>query len=270
MRPLALHQITAMEASPPELLSIAAETGCRHACVFVHLPTPGVPFPAVTGDMVPAMRARMEATGVTVSNIEYFPLTAEVDLDAFLPALDLGAALGAHRLVTHIHDPDDARAAANLARLSALAAERNLGVGLEFMGLTPACDTLARAVRFIDLAGRPANAGIAIDCLHLVRTGGTAAEVAAVPADYFSYAQLCDGPDLSVRGDYLAEAMNRMVPGEGVFPIAAILDAMPAATAVDVEVPSLTGQQQGIPALDRARRAVDAGRKLLEAARPTR
>jgi sugar phosphate isomerase/epimerase len=270
MRPLALHQITAMEASPPDLLTIAAQVGCQHVCVFLHLPTPGVPFPAVTRAMKGEMLTRMDATGVTVSNIEYFPLTADVDLDAFLPALDLGAELEAHRLVTHIHDTEDRRAADNLARLSALAAERGLDVGLEFMGLTPACHSLSRAVGFIDLAGKPANAGIAIDCLHLVRTGGTPAEVAAVPAAYFSYAQLCDGPDLSVQADYLPEAMNRMVPGEGVFPIAAILDAMPAATAVDVEVPSLTGQQQGIPALERARRAVDAGRRLLDAARPGR
>ena len=270
MRPLAIHQITAMEASPPDLLTIAGQVGCQHACVFVHLPTPNVPFPAVTKGMIPEMRARMAATGVTVSNIEYFPLTGDVDLDAFLYALDLGAEMGAHRLVTHIHDHDDTRAADNLARLSALAAERKLDVGLEFMGLTPACASIGRAVRFIDLAGKPANAGIAIDCLHLIRTGGTPADVAAVPAEYFSYAQLCDGPDLSVQADYLAEAMNRMVPGDGVFPIAAILDAMPAATAVDVEVPSITGQQLGIPALDRARRAVEAGRRLMEAARPVR
>jgi sugar phosphate isomerase/epimerase len=270
MRPLAIHQITAMEASPPDLLGIGREVGCQHAVVFVHLPTPGVPFPAVTREMKGEMRARMAATGVTVSNIEYFPLTEGVDLNAFLHALDLGAELNAHRLVTHIHDSDDNRAADNLARLSALAAERNLKVGLEFMGLTPACNSIHRAVRFIDLAGKPANAGIAIDCLHLVRTGGTPADVAAVPAEYFSYAQLCDGPDLSVQADYLSEAMNRMVPGEGVFPIAAILDAMPQATAVDVEVPSLTGQQRGIPALDRARRAVEAGRRLLDAARPGR
>ncbi|MGE0665335.1 MAG: sugar phosphate isomerase/epimerase family protein [Sphingomonadales bacterium] len=270
MRPLALHQITAMEASPPDLLTIASQVGCQHACVFTHLPMPNVPFPAVTKAMVGDMRARMGATGVGVSNIEYFPLTADVDLSAFLYALDIGAEMGAHRLVTHIHDTDDNRAADNLAKLSALAAERELQVGLEFMGLTPANASIARAVRFIDLAGKPANAGIAIDCLHLVRTGGTPADVAAVPSEYFSYAQLCDGPDLSVQADYLAEAMNRMVPGEGVFPIAAILDAMPEATAVDVEVPSLTGQQQGIPALERARRAVEAGRRLMEAARPRR
>jgi sugar phosphate isomerase/epimerase len=269
MRPLAIHQITAMEASPPDLLSIAAQLGCQHACVFVHLPTPGVPFPAVTQAMKRDMLDRMDATGVTVSNIEYFPLTEDVDVNEFRAALDLGAQLGAHRLVTHIHDPVDERAAANLARLADMAAVRNMQVGLEFMGLTPACNSIARAVNFIRMAGR-ANAGIAIDCLHLIRTGGTAEDVAAVPAEYFSYAQLCDGPDLSVQSDYLAEAMNRMVPGEGVFPIAAILDAMPASVAVDVEVPSLTGQQQGIPALDRARRAVEAGRRLLEAATPVR
>jgi sugar phosphate isomerase/epimerase len=94
--------------------------------------------------------------------------------------------------------------------------------------------------------------------------------VAAVPAAAIAYAQLCDGPDLRLRGDYLPEAMDRMVPGDGAFPIAAILDALPAATALDVEVPSLAGQRAGIPALERARRAVAAARSLVEAARPSR
>jgi sugar phosphate isomerase/epimerase len=266
---LALHQITAMEASPPELLSIAAEVGCSHACVFVHLPTPNVPFPAVTPEMVGEMRARMGATGVGVSNLEYFPLMADTDVADFRAPLDLGAELGAHRLVAHIHDPDDMRAAANLAALADLAAERGLQVGLEFMGLTPACNSIARAVRFVELAARP-NVGIAVDCLHVVRTGGTAEDISAVPPEFFSYGQLCDGPDMSVQGDYLTEAMNRMVPGEGVFPIQAMVEATPAAVPFDVEVPSLTGQQQGIPALERARKAAAAGRRILDAAKPGR
>ena len=36
--PLSLHQITAIEAQPPQLVDIAAATGCKHVCAFVHVP----------------------------------------------------------------------------------------------------------------------------------------------------------------------------------------------------------------------------------------
>ena len=56
----------------------------------------------------------------------------------------------------------------------------------------------------------------------------------------------------------------------GVFPISDILDALPAATLIDVEVPSRSKQQNGIPALERIRPAVQATRALLDRAQPTR
>ena len=142
-------------------------------------------------------------------------------------------------------------------------------VGLEFTGVTPGCTSLESAANLIRLASRP-NAGFGVDCLHLVRTGGTPTDVAAMPAELFGYFQICDGPDLVVRSDCSAESRERMVPGEGVFPIAEILDALPAATPVDVEVPSIIGSQRGVPALERARRSVSAARELLDRAQPTR
>ena len=268
MRALGLHHMSALDVSPPELISLAGELGCQHACVFVRT-LDEFPLPRVTPDMVGEMLARMSSTGVTISNIEIFPLDAEVVVNDYRSALDIGADLGGTRIVTTNYDTVVERAAENLAGLSDLAAERGMTVGLEFMGPTPGCSSIQSAVQLIQLADR-ANAGIAVDCLHLIRTGGTPEDVAAVPTNVFAYAQLCDGADLSVTTDYIPECFDRLVPGDGVFPIAAILDALPEALHLDVEVPSSTDEGNSLPSFERAGRGVDASRKLIERARPTR
>src|SRR5579862_2758629 len=207
-RPLALHQITAMEASPEELVSIAAAVGCDRVCIFVYSPAAGISFPVVTRATKAAFLGRLRGEGVGVANLEYFPITAETDLDAYRAPLELGAELGACLAVTHVHDAEEDRAADTLGRFADLAAECGLAIGLEFMGLSPGCNSLARAVRLIDRIDRP-NAGIAVDALHLVRTGGTPAEVAALAPAYFAYSQICDGHGLAPSSDYLPEALDR-------------------------------------------------------------
>jgi len=275
-RPLALHQITAMEASPADLVSIAADVDCGKVCVFTYLPVVGLPdqegtaaFPLVTEATKAQVRARLDDRGVSVSNIEFFPIAADVPVERYRGAFALGAELGAERAVTHVHDPVDARAVETLGRLADLAAEYRLGLGLEFMGLTPACNSIARAVWFVDQVARR-NLGIAVDALHLVRTGGTPADVAAVPARYFAYAQICDGRGLHRSADYLSEALDRVVPGEGDFPLKAIIEALPATTALDVEVPSVKLAAAGMPALERAREAVTRARALVSSVTPVR
>ena len=264
-RPLGLHQITVMEVPAPELVAIARDVGCEHVTVFVHVPSPDLPFPPVTPSLVPELLARMDATGVEIGNVEIFPLTEDVDVEAFRPAVELGAQLGGRRVVTVAYDPDEARATENLARLCDLAADYGMDVGLEFMSLIAGCTTIEAAAGFVRRTGRP-NVGFAVDPLHLLRSGGTPADVAAQPAELFAYAQLCDGLELTAGADYMDEVFDRTVPGEGVFPLAAFVDALPAATPVDVEVPSLNGR----PPLERARRAVSGARAILDRAQPGR
>lgn len=275
-RPLGLHQITAMEASPVELVSIAREVGCQQVCIFTHVPVVGLPdqeggesFPLVTPAMQPQLLARLHECGVTVGNIEFFPVTADVPIENYRPAFALGGELGAARAVTHIHDAVDARAVETLGRLADLAAEYGLGLGLEFMGLTPACNSIGRAAWFVEQVAR-SNVGIAVDALHLARTGGTPAEIAALPAHHFAYAQICDGRGFHRSADYLPEALDRMMPGDGEFPLRAIIEALPQATALDVEVPSVKLANAGVPAIERAREAVRRSRALIESARVTR
>jgi sugar phosphate isomerase/epimerase len=269
MRPLGLHQINALELSPLELVPVAHEVGCQAVTLFVHVPLPDLPFPQVTPAMVPELLDALAATGVTVANASFFPLTTDFDIESCRPGVELGARLGARCLSSHVRDPVAERAAESLAALGDLAAEYDMKVGVEFIALSPECPTLEAGAELVRAAGK-ANVGVCLDCLHLVRGGGTPEDIAAVPAELFSYAQLCDGVDAEARPEYMAEVMDRLAPGDGAFPIAAMLDALPAATPVEIEAPSLSRQQQGVPAVERARRAAQGARALLERAQPTR
>ncbi len=54
---------------------------------------------------------------------------------------------------------------------------------------------------------------------------------------------------------------NRLAPGDGVFPVACFINALPAGTPLEVEVP----QPQTRPPLERVRYAVTAARRMIEA-----
>ena len=271
-RALALHHTTVLQCSPPELVSIAAELGCDGVCVFVHAPTnPGAgrpAFPRVTPAMLPEMRARLRDTGVKVTNLEYFPLTANVALQDYRAALELGAELGAQRAVVHLHDIEVNRGSDSLARFADMALECGLAVGLEFVGLSTGCPNLVRALQLVERAGR-ANLGVGVDALHLQRTGGSPADLAGVDARLLSYAQLCDGPALADPGQaldhtrYVAEVFNRLAPGEGVFPLKELIQALPPDIPCDVEVPALRLIKAGVAPIEHARRAVMGARQVL-------
>jgi sugar phosphate isomerase/epimerase len=265
MRALGLHQITAAEVDTFELASIASELRCQDICIFTNVPPmAGVPgFRMLTPSRSGEMARHLAELGIGVATIEYFPLSANTNLDSYRTGLEVGAACGAKRAAVHIHDPEPGRALDILGRFAGHAAEFHIDVGLEFMGLTPACGSLAHAQWFIEQLALP-HIGIAVDALHLVRTGASPADLALLPGHVFSYAQMCDGYGLHSATDYLAEALDRENPGQGDFPLQSFAAWLPADIPVDVEVPSASREKAGILPLERARAAVTAARRLLE------
>lgn len=276
--PIALHQVTVLPSSPSELVGIAAELACQGVCVFVHVPRSlgaGRPvYPQVSADNLAQVRARLLDLGLRVTNLEYFPLTEHTVLEDFKPALELGALLGAQRVVAHVHDSNEARATDTLGRLVDLAGRFSLQVGLEFMGLSAGCPSLAQAARLVAQVGTP-GLGIGVDPLHLARTGATPSDLAALPPWHFAYVQLCDGDALRdtrippAREAYVAEAFDRRVPGQGDFPLIDILRALPPELPIDVEVPALHVRTGRVSPLAHARAAVAGARRVIQAARHT-
>jgi sugar phosphate isomerase/epimerase len=275
--PLALHHFTLSDISPFELVPIAAQVGCDAVCIFVNSdPAPDAApgsgktlFPVITAATRAGFKSLLRDCGVRVTNIEYFPLEAHTDPDSFRASLELGAELGARLAVTHIHNPDRERALAQLVQFAGIAAEYELRLGLEFMGLTPACATLQQALDFVQRAAQP-NVGLGIDAIHLHLTGGSPAQLGAVSADCIGYAQLCDSVhpfDPAVAADparYLPQVFTRSAAGEGVIALDELVQQLPADTWFDVEVPWPQRRQQGVSALDHARHAVAATRALLQ------
>ena len=141
----------------------------------------------------PMMRetlARMRDLGVRVHDVELIRLTGATDVAALEPLVAAAAELGARHVLVAGDDADEAALAARFATLCDLGARHGVRMGLEFMPWR-GVRTLASARRVLDAAGA---GGIIVDAIHLDRSGGTAAEVAAIPPSQWAYFQICDAP----------------------------------------------------------------------------
>jgi sugar phosphate isomerase/epimerase len=257
MRALSLHHLVAPDVPAAELVRIAAELGCAHVCLFTQDPQAPMSFPVLAEADLAGLRAVMDSCGVTAYGAASFALRPDGAVADFEAGLGRGARLGAVRANARVLDPDEARAIDTFAAFAELAARFGIEAGIEFMGFGTA-DALPQALRIVRAAGR---GKIAVDALHLVRTGASPADLD--PA-LIGYVQLCDGPLQATAADYAREgAFDRLAPGEGAFPLRELLAIVPADQPLSLEVPSERLRLQGLSALDRARRVVAATRRLL-------
>ncbi len=84
-----------------------------------------------------------------------------------------------------------------------------------------------------------------IDTMHLVRAGHSAAEPAAIDPALIGYAQLSDHTIRQRSANYHADAIDRMVPGEGELPLPEILATLPRDVVIGLEVPMISAARAG-------------------------
>ena len=107
---------------------------------------------------------------------------------------------------------------------------------------------------------------ICIDPLHLARSGGSPADVKALDAKYFPYAQISDGvldpgePNPALFGKL--GLGTRAMPGEGTLPLRAVLAALPTDIPLSVELPHSLGPK-GTSARDWAKTTLESTRNFL-------
>jgi sugar phosphate isomerase/epimerase len=268
---LGLETLTFLGMPPSEQIRLAAELGCAGVSIgLAKLPVELMGFtdPGIHPDwslrddpvLLRETLAALRDTGVRIWMGEGFSADADRDVQDFARDLDLMAELGARRIMAISTDPDVARAHDQLAKLADLAIARGVGLTLEFVPVF-AIATLQDGIAAIEHVGR-GRLSLIVDAMHFFRTGGTAAQLAALDPELIGHAQLCDAP-LTSSEDYLVEAMfERMVPGEGGLPLGEWIAALPPDCPISLEVPRLAALQSGVTPREHAAALVAGARAL--------
>ena len=267
--PLSLAFLTTHEAGPVEAVRIAAAAGYEMVGLRI-LPAAAAgeaDYPLLTDDRLLAeVRASLDDTGVSVGDVEIIRLKAANDWDLFARFGARCEALGARHVLVAGDDPEEARLTDSFARFCDLAAAHGLTADLEFMPWTAVPD-VAAAARVVAAADRP-NGGVLVDALHFDRSGGTLAQIAALPRARVNYVQFCDGAvpfDPSDEGLIRVARGARLFPGQGGIDLIGLARAIPEGVTISVEVPHLALAEK-VDALGRAEMAIAATRAILRAA----
>ena len=272
MATFSLAALTVLDLAPPEMIELAARCGYEKVGLRLLPATPGGIASRLMDD-APLMRdtlARLRATGVSVADLEVVAFRPETDVPSFTPFFEAGARLGAKHILVAAYDPDLARFSDRYRQFCEAAAGYGLTSDLEFMPWTsvPDLTTAMRVVAEVDHSA----AGILVDALHFDRSQSSLADLRTVPAQRLHYWQLCDGPaERPATTEQLIHAAReeRMLPGEGGIDLMGLTSAMPNDLTISIEVPTVE-LAKSVDAATRARRALAAGRAVVERVRGER
>ena len=270
MPKFSLAALTVLELAPPELVEVAAACGYDHVGIRLLPAVPGgLAYPLMDDDAaLKETLARLDATGITVADLEVVAFRPETEVATFSAFFETGARLGAKNILVAGYDPDLDRFTDRFAKFCEAAARHGLTADLEFMPWTSVPD-LRTANRIVAQVGQP-NAGVLVDALHFDRSKSLPGELVRIPADRLHYWQLCDAPAKPpVTTDEMMHAARseRMFPGEGGIDLLSLTRAMPTDIPISIEVPTAT-LAKTLNAEARARRGLEAARKIIALARP--
>lgn len=269
MPPFSLAALTVLELAPPALIDVAASCGYQHVGIRLLSPMAGgIAYPLMDDEAgLKQTLERIDATGVTVADLEIVAFQQETDIASFAAFLETGERLGAKNILVAGYDPDLSRFTDRFAGFCEAAGRHGLTADLEFMPWT-CVPNLATASQVVMQAGQP-NAGMLVDALHFDRSNSSTAEFARVPAGRLHYWQICDAPaerPTTTEGLIHAARYERLFPGEGGIDLTSLVRAMPADIVVSIEVPTVE-LARTVDARTRAQRALDAAKKVIAAAR---
>ncbi len=264
-RQLVLAHQTLLHEPPPHFVRIAAAGGFNGVTLRVKQAHPHqTPYPML-GD-TPMLRetvAALKETGLFVQDIEVLRLQPHLDRDAVKEYLEAGARLGARYAGVISDDDDEARVSDHLALVAEDARAVGMRLYFEFMVYT-GIKTIDQARRIVEATGRQSDINLAVDPLHLHRSGGTPDDVARLDPALLHYAQICDAPVATHSDGVAAEARDhRLLPGDGQLPLRELLRALPRDVVLVVEAPCKDLVDR-VGSQDVARLAHDKTRFLVE------
>src|SRR5690242_14634592 len=161
MTEYSLAQLTVLQASPPELIRIAAAAGYDYVGLRLLEVTGGDAWPLATdAALMRETKAALAEHNVGVLDVELVRLTPDVRIADLRPILDATAELGARHVLTQAHDTDWARLVHNFGSLCDLISGYALTADIEFLTWTP-MRGVNEVMRLLRAANRT-NAGITV------------------------------------------------------------------------------------------------------------
>lgn len=264
-RILSLAHLSVVDAHPLELIDAAAAGGFNAIGLRIVPPMPTDSIIPVVGDeqLIRDIIRKKEDSGIRVLDTEAIWLTPDTIPAALEEVFEVSARLGATNVLIVGNDPEEGRQLENYISLCDMAARFGLTAALEFI---PYCvtGTLEAAQRLV-LGTERRNAKFLIDVLHLMRSGGGPDSLRTLVPEAFAYCQLADlsGPRPADTAALRQEARtDRLCPGQGDAPLAAILDALPAGLPLGVEAP--VRAHAHLPVVERGRLLGEATRAFLD------
>jgi len=257
VRPLCLDHLTLSDLSALDLIEVAGALGCAAVSLFVQ-PLPLGPYKDLVNDqaarreVLAALRRRKLAVGI----VEPFMLQEKTDWDEFERLAELVAELGG-RINALGFDGQPTRLRDGICRLARIADAAGVEMAIEAFPLS-SIRTQADSLR-LAVEASP-RVGLCVDTLHVIRSGGSWADVAALPPERILHVQLNDGPLEPPQDRYQEATVRRLPPGQGEFDLEAFIPLIPQTATVAIEAPFLA--PEGMAPLERGRVVVEAARSL--------
>lgn len=180
--------------------------------------------------------------------------------------LEAGAEIGARNALVVSSDPDIESTKRRFEGICRIAERCGLDACFEFLPIT-AVKSLPAALEVIRAVSHP-RAKLLVDALHLARSDGKPEQLRDLPAELFSYAQICDAAAELTPMNHetlLHEAIDaRLLPGEGELPLQRLLAALPAGLALAPEQRSHALRERYPDAAARAGVILRATRSFLQ------
>ncbi len=239
-RTYSLAYLSSHRCTPGEAVCIAAQTGYDFVGLRLWPNAAGAPQQHLLGQPE-ALRETLAAqrdTGVGVFDLEIIRINEGFDPHTWDALYDVGAQLHARAILVAGDDPDEARLTESYARLCEVMQPFGMTADLEFMPWTAVKDAKS-ALRIVQNAGMPANAGILVDALHFGRSTTTLDDIRAIPRQLLHYAQICDaeaGLGFTTEQMVHTARCERLLPGDGSINVRGLFAALPADLPVSVEV----------------------------------
>jgi sugar phosphate isomerase/epimerase len=217
-----------------------------------------------------AIERKLASTQLRLMDVDVIRVGSRTDVAALEPLLAFAGGLGAKNLVFTSLTTDEYlesgehATALKIAEVCVAAGRHGVRPIVEFIPFR-GISSLAHSLRIASLVDHP-NFAICVDVLHLCRSGGSPADLAAADPRLLACLQLCDAP-MQAPSDLPKESRyDRLYPGDGEFPLRELLQSVPVELDISVEVPNARAQATLSP-IERAKKAATTARALLASAR---